>query len=49
MTSLAFLIVSGGLPFVPAGESLAQQAREAVAEGLWVNLFTLETGVGWAV
>ena len=48
MTGLALLIVSGGLPFLPAGVPLAQQSREAVAEGLWIDWTTLQAGVEWS-
>jgi len=40
MTGLAFLIVAGGI-------TLTQQAREAVAEGLWIDYRTLQVGVEW--
>ena len=35
------------LPFLPGGYTLTQQALQAVGEGLWVDIRTLETGVEW--
>lgn len=47
MTPLSRLIAANALPFLPGGASLTQQALQAVNEGLWVDIRTLETGVEW--
>jgi hypothetical protein len=47
MTSLAFALVANALPFLPGGYTLTQQALQAVGEGLWVDIRTLEVGVEW--
>lgn len=45
MTSLSFALIANALPFLPGGPSLTQQALQAVNEGLWVDIRTLEVGV----
>jgi|GEM_PF-1864470 len=47
MTGLSFLLVANGLPFLPIGPFIGQQARAAVDQGLWINALTLEVGVSW--
>lgn len=48
MTAFSFHIIAGALPFVPCGPSLANQARAAVEQGLWIDYRTLQVGVEWA-
>ena len=47
MTPLAFLIVSGALPFLPIGIPIGQQARAAVDQGLQVDVLTMQPSVTW--
>ena len=47
MTSLAILIVSGDLPFLPIGIPIGQQARAAVDQGLQIDVLTMQPSVKW--
>ena len=47
MTGLTYLLAAAGLPFVPVGRSLSEQAAHAAIDGLWIEWQTSAIGSTW--